>query len=292
MTDAVFRSEASSRQIAAQYRQVLHHWPVPKSELHLPTRQGSTFVLACGDEAAPPIVLLHGAQANSAAWVPDVALWSSRFRLLAVDMIGEAGLSAPVRPALAGDAHALWLDDVFDGLGLRSAGLVGTSLGGWLALDYAARRPERVRALTLICPAGIGRQKNLLLKVAPLLLFGAWGRRRIRQMVFGPAPTDIPADLRPMTDLMEAIGRAIRPRVVTIPRLTDDQLQRLGMPILAIVGGRDVLIDSRDTRARLERAAPHAQVRFIADGHHFLPNQASPIMEFLERHLLPNSSAP
>jgi pimeloyl-ACP methyl ester carboxylesterase len=292
MTDAVFRSEASSRQIAAQYRQVLDHWPVPKSELHLPTRQGSTFVLACGDEAAPPIVLLHGAQANSAAWMPEVALWSSRFRLLAVDMIGEAGLSAPVRPALAGDAHALWLDDVFDGLGLRSAGLVGTSLGGWLALDYAARRPERVRALTLICPAGIGRQKNLLLKAAPLLLFGAWGRRRIRQMVFGPAPTDIPADLRPMTDLMEAIGRAIRPRVVTIPRLSDDELSRLAMPILAIVGGRDVLLDSRDTRARLKRAAPHAQVRFIADGHHFLPNQASPIMEFLERHLLPNSSAP
>jgi hypothetical protein len=37
----------------------------------------------------------------------DVALWSTKFRLFAVDMIGEAGLSARVRPELEGDAPGL-----------------------------------------------------------------------------------------------------------------------------------------------------------------------------------------
>jgi pimeloyl-ACP methyl ester carboxylesterase len=55
------------------------------------------------------------------------------------------------------------------------------------------------------------------------------------------------------------------------------------MPILAIVGGRDVLLDSRDTKERLQRAAPHAQVYFIEDGYHFLPDQAPRIMAFLYR---------
>ncbi len=44
-------------------------------------------------------------------------------------------------------------------LGLARASLVGISLGGWLAFDYATRRPERVDAVVAMCPAGIGRQK-------------------------------------------------------------------------------------------------------------------------------------
>ena len=157
MSDPVFRSDADAVEVMREYRAVLDRRPVPKQEIELPTSQGATFVLACGPETAPPVVLFHGAQANTAAWRPDIVLWSSRFRLYAVDMIGEAGLSARVRPPLIDDTHAIWLDDVFKGLGLARAALVGTSLGGWLALDYAMRRPSRASALALVCSAGIGR---------------------------------------------------------------------------------------------------------------------------------------
>lgn len=287
MSDLVYKSADAARGVEAQYRRVLEQWPVPKAELHVPTRQGATFVLACGPEDAPPVVLLHGAQANSASWMLDVALWSTKFRLFAIDMIGEAGLSAQVRPELAGDAHALWLDDVFAALGLSRFAVVGTSLGGWLALDYASRRPAAIRALALICPAGIGRQKNFLLKAAPLLLLGPWGRRKIRELVFGSAPKTLPEEVRPLADLIEGVGRAIKPRVVRIPQLTDAQLLGLEMPILTIVGGRDVLLDSRNTKERLQRFAPQTEICFIEKGYHFLPDQASRVMDFLERRILP-----
>ncbi|SMF60047.1 Pimeloyl-ACP methyl ester carboxylesterase [Xaviernesmea oryzae] len=283
MTNPVYRSARAAESIAAQYRRVLERWPVARTELHVPTRQGSTFVIACGPETAPPVVLLHGSQANSAAWMPDVPLWSRKFRLFAVDMIGEPGLSAPVRPDLAGDAHALWLDDVLVGLGLSHAAFVGTSLGGWLALDYGSRRPSAVQALALICPGGIGRQKNFLLKALPLLLLGSWGKRKMRELVFGPAPDVLPETLQPFAALMDNAAKAIKPRVVTMPQLTDEQLKALRMPLLAIVGGRDVLLDSTDTRDRLRRNVAHAEVCFIEDGYHFLPDQTSRVMAFLER---------
>jgi len=283
VNNVVYRSAEAARVVEAQYRRVLEQWPIPKSELRLQTCQGPTFVLACGPESAPPVMLLHGSQASSAAWLPDVALWSTKFRLFAVDMIGEAGLSACVRPELVGDAHALWLDDVFTGLGLRRTAIVGTSLGGWLALDYASRRPGTVHALALICPAGIGRQKNFLLKALPLLLLGPWGRRKMRELVFGPAPKILPKDVQPLAELMDAVARAIKPRIVSIPQLTDTQLGQLAMPILTIIGGRDVLLDSRETRQRLQRAAPQAEICVIEDGYHFLPGQAPRVMDFLER---------
>jgi pimeloyl-ACP methyl ester carboxylesterase len=53
------------------------------------------------------------------------------------------------------------------------------------------------------------------------------------------------------------------------------------MPILAIVGGKDVLLDSAETRDRLGRQAPHAEVVFLPEGRHFLPGQTARVMAFL-----------
>ena len=278
---ALFKTEAGAADVTARYRQVLDGWLVPSQHLRLPTRQGETFVVACGAADAPPLVLLHGAQSNAASWMFDAAAWSSAFRVYAVDMIGDAGFSAPSRPPLDSDGHALWLDDVFAGLGVGRAAVVGLSLGGWLALDYASRRPHCVERLALICPAGVGRQKNFLLKAAPLMLVGPWGARKMREMVFGPAPKQLPDVVRPLMDLMGLIGREFRPRRVKIPVLSDAALARLTLPILAVVGGKDVLIDSLETRDRLARFAPHANVVFLPEGRHFLPGHTARVTAFL-----------
>jgi len=278
---AIFKTPAGAERVAGLYRRALAAWPVPSTHPRLATRQGETFVVACGDPSAPPLILLHGAQSNAASWMFDAAVFSSRFRVYAIDLIGDAGRSAPSRPPLESEDHALWLDDVWAGLGVSRAAVVGLSLGGWLALDYAARRPGRVERLVLICPAGIGRQKNFLLRTAPLMLLGPWGMRKVREMVFGPAPAALPEVVRPLMDLMGAIGQEFRPRVVKIPRLSDADLAALDMPVLAIVGGRDVLIDSAGTRDRLTRLAPRAEVIYLPDARHFIPGQTGVVMAFL-----------
>lgn len=282
MSDPVFASAEAADAVLRQYREVLERWPVAKTELQVPTREGSTFVIACGPKAAPPVVLLHGSLGNSAAWMGAVPLWAQKFRLYAVDLIGEPGLSARVRPKLRSDAYALWLGDVLAGLGLARAAFIGASLGGWVALDYASRKPQAVQALALIGPAGVGRQKNFLLKAVPLLLLGAWGRRKLREIVFGPAPEVSPEAGGFLASLMENMGKAVKPRVVLVPKLSEKALQRLHMPVLAIAGGRDVLFDAADMRDRLERNAPQAEICFLEEGHHFLPGGASRVMHFLE----------
>ena len=291
MSRPVFKTEAGEQAVHALYRQVLDGWYTPKTELRLPTGEGETFVVAYGAEDLPPLVLLHGGQSNAAVWMFDAPSWSKSFRCYAVDMIGEAGFSAPSRPPLESDAHALWLDDVMKGLGLERAAFVGVSLGGWLALDYANRRPEAVERLALLCPAGIGRQKNFLLKAAPLLLLGPWGRRKFRELVFGPSRGEVPPALRPFAELIGLIGRYIRPRIVRIPRLGDAELERLKAPMLVIVGGKDVLIDSEDTRRRLARSAPHAEVIFLPEARHAIFGQSQRVLEFLTRSSSPGAAA-
>jgi len=77
------------------------------------------------------------------------------------------------------------------------------------------------------------------------------------------------------------IRRHFRPRMVKFRIFSDDDLRNLCMPVLAIVGGKDVLLDSAQTRSRLERHAPHAEVVFLAEAGHFIPGQTARMIEFL-----------
>lgn len=281
MTHVLRRPWSLDAALLDQYRQVLAGWPVPHAQSRIATRAGETFVVACGDAHAPPLLLLHGAQSNAATWMFDAALWSRHFRVHAVDLVGEPGLSAPERPPLQGESYAGWLDDVLAGLGIERAALVGMSFGGWVALEYAARRPARVEKLALLCPAGIGRQKRFLLKALPLLLLGRWGKAQLRRMVMGPAPRHVPEAARPLMALVDRIMNTVRPRTAPIPLLADAQLRSLIMPMQIVVGGKDPLIDSRDTVLRLARCVPHAALRWLPDGHHYLPGQQDAILDFL-----------
>lgn len=285
---AIWDSPAGQRAVEDRYRAFLGRWPVPSQQLRVPTREGETFIVACGPPEAPPVVLLHGAGANTVMWMGDAAAWSSVRRVYAVDVIGEPGLSAPSRPPLTSGAYADWLDDVLDGLGVNRAALVGVSLGGWLALDYAIRRPARVERLAVLAPGGVGRQKYGPVAAALVLMpLGDRGRRLALRLALGPVPVVETPAARAFADYALLIQQHYRPRRDRLPVFTDDQLRNLTMPLLAIAGARDGLLDSRQTSRRLRRLLPQAAVTLLPDSGHLLLGQTRRIQEFLSAEPCP-----
>jgi pimeloyl-ACP methyl ester carboxylesterase len=275
----IYKSEEGKRAIEAFYRKALDRWPVAHEQLVVPTRHGDTFVISCGPVAAPPVMLLHGSGGNSAVWIRDVAAWARHYRVSAIDMIGEPGFSAPSRPSLRSDAYAQWLDDVCDRLGVKSASFVAVSLGGALALDYAARRPARVTSLSLLSPAGIGaRRKLFMIKGVVMLLLGKVGVSRALSSAVGKTP--IPA---PVAQYMKLIFENFRPRRELLPVRTDGELKALSMPMQVIVGRNDAMLHAAQTRDRLARLVPHAEVTFLEDAGHMLPPQTDRVSAFLAR---------
>jgi pimeloyl-ACP methyl ester carboxylesterase len=275
----IYKSEAGRQAIATQYRRILERWPVACEQRVVPTRQGDTFVVVSGDPSAAPVVLFHGSGTNSAAWMRDVAIWARHSCVYAVDIIGEPGLSAPSRPPLGSSTYAEWLDEVWAGLGLDEANIVGISLGGWLALDFAIRRPNRVGSLVLISPAGIGRQNyGVLLKCAVLRMFGTWGLLKSLEIVSGKKAA-IPT---PMVDALLTVFRNFRPRMERIPRFTDTDLAGLSIPVQVVVGSDDALLNSHETRERVERHVRTGNVVYLESTGHLVPPQSEAVARFLE----------
>src|SRR5579862_2390920 len=278
----IYKSIEGQRLVQDRYRAFLKHWPVPNQQVRVPTSQGETFVIISGPEDAPALLLLHGGATNSAMWMGEVGTFARFFRVYCIDMIGEPGLSAPTRPALASDAHAVWLDDILNHLSVAQASIVGISLGGWLALDYATRRQERVERVAVLCPGGIGRQK-VGIAFATLLfrIFGAWGRRGLMQRILGRAPVDPPPPVKAFIDFAALIHRNFRTRMVKLPVFPDSALRDLSVPLLAIVGARDFLLDSAQTKRRLERFVRGAQVVFLPEAGHLISGQTETVLTFL-----------
>lgn len=281
---SIYRSAEGEKAVLSFYHELLASWPVPKEEFRIQTDLGETFVTATGNAGSPPLVILHGSMSNSAFWLPDIVNLSASFRVYTVDTIGEPGLSAPARPPLSSGAYAPWIKAVLDGLRVEKTSLIGESLGGWMAVNFTVRHPERVTALALSVPGGIGRQKNFLINVLPYLLLGEWGRKRLMGKIFGEMPKDLAAEAKRLQEFMNLINRHFLPRTESLPSHTDADLRRLAMPVFAVIGGKDIFLDSLDTKARLEANLQNVEIDFRPEGLHFIPDRTQVMLNFLMRH--------
>ena len=105
-----------------------------------------------GPPDAPALVLSHPLGGALALWEPQARALARQFRVIRYDLRGHGGSPVPPSPytieALTGDLLAL-----VDRLSLPRVHLAGISLGGLVSLAVAARAPERVDRLVVLCTA-------------------------------------------------------------------------------------------------------------------------------------------
>ena len=141
-----------------------------------------------------------------------------------------------------------------------------------------------MESLVLLCPGGVGRQKiSIVFKVFALRMCGAWGTRKTREMILGRTPANTSLAIQKFNEFVSLIHENFRPRMVKMPIFSGQALERLTMPVMAILGGKDVLLDSAATKRRLERHVARAEIRYFPEAGHLIPGQTAPILAFLRR---------
>ena len=117
--------------------------------------------------AGPVLLLLHGIANSSETWEPVAAALAERFTIVAPDLLGH-GASATPRGDYSLGAHASGARDLLLALGHERATVVGHSLGGGIAMQFAYQFPERLERMALVSSGGLGREVSILLRAATL----------------------------------------------------------------------------------------------------------------------------
>jgi len=194
----------------------------------------------------PAVIFLHGIGGDAVSWLPELDALSGRCRAIAWDMPGYGG--SPALPAMDFRALAGALKNLLGKLGVERAHIVGHSIGGMVALEFAAHFPGSVASLVLYATSpAFGRadgdwQRDFLeARLAPLDA----GKRMaelapaIVNSLVGDNPDaqGIARATAAMARVPEAAYRAAMQCLVTFDRR--DVLAGITAPTLVLTGEKD-----------------------------------------------------
>ncbi|MFD4527875.1 alpha/beta fold hydrolase [Streptomyces sp. NPDC058470] len=263
---------SESQEFFAAYDAMLARWPAGTTEIDVPTPYGTTRIHAYGPADATPLLLLHGGGSTGTVWFANAQALGTHHRVLAVDILGDAGRSIREGRTLRTTADLMdWLDAVLNGLDASRVHLLGHSYGAWIALTYALHAAQRVDRLVLLDPTQCfaGYRPAFLLRSLPVLVRPTV-TRALAYLDRETAGTDTDPEWKRLYALA-ASGFADRKLVVG--RRPDPTA--LSVPVLVLLAGRSGTHDAAKVAARARKAVPHARIETLADLTHFaLPTAA------------------
>ena len=262
---------------------------------------GMTHYELAGPEDGPPVTLVHGFSTPAFIWDPAfAALADAGYRVLRYDLFGR-GYSD--RPDVTYD-DALFdrqLAELLDALDFpRPMALAGLSMGGAIVARFTQKRPDQVKSLLLLDPAGLPMDGGWQLKLVRTPVLGDWIMKLLgdRILVDGlkkdfNEPGDLSAYIEQYKVQMQfpgfkrALLSTMRSDVLTGAADAFEAIGQTGLPVLLIWGELDDVVPFQ-LSDQLRQLIPQAEFHAIPGARH-LPHRERPelvtpiLLDFLNR---------
>lgn len=211
------------------------------------------------------VVLLHGA-GFTRMWIPLYQMLAEKTDFIAPEQPGFGETPLPKWFRNFDDLTQLY-DQLFDQLGLDRIHLIGFSMGGWAAAEFASFYPRRLKSLALITPVGLRLPDNPgvdIFQLSPPELFDRLFMDKAVMMEYLPDGEDFEEGIHLYAEFAAAA------RLMWAPRYNlalERRLQRLQCPTLVVGAQEDRLVPNQMSDRYAEVLPNSRLVRIAGTGH-------------------------
>ena len=239
--------------------------------------------------SGPAVVLVHGITSSSQAWRSVFDALAEHHTVIAPDLLGH-GRSAKPRGDYSLGAYASGIRDLLAVLGIPKVTVVGHSLGGGIAMQFAYQFPDRLERLVLVDSGGLGQEVSIALRAATLpgselvmpFLFSGLNRAVGRTVgkLLSRTGMRASADVQGLVVGLDSLGDADKRRAFlhTARSVIDPLGQRVdardrlylseGVPTMLVWGEKDPIIPLAHGR-RAHELMPHSRFEVFPGAGHF-----------------------
>lgn len=273
------------------YDKAMKLWKPPFDELYVPTDWGMAHVIVSGADDAEPLVLLHGFNATSVMWYPNIEALVKDHRVYAIDILTEPGKSEFSDSIKNTDDILEWYHQIFEGLQLKEFSVVGASRGGWLSVHLALQQKVTIKKMALLSPA----QTFEMMPPNPSIFSSIFyelipDRKRLRKALGKMSTHSENIDDRYLDLYHLSMKRGtINKLIATMLPFSPKKLKSLEMPVLVLIGDEDD-INGKKTIHTAELLLPNVETHELEDAGHFLSmDQSEQVNELMVEFLRPAS---
>ncbi len=232
-------------------------------------KSGIHYVFLEGGQGEP-LLLLHGFGANKDAFLPISGHLTPHFRVVIPDQIGFGESAHPPDADYNPAAQAERLRELAQTLGMNKPHLGGSSMGGQIAMAYAALHPDEVPSLWLMNPAGVwsAPQSELLRLIDgkqgnPLLVRNETDFEKLLSFTM-TKPMKLPRPVMRVFAQERIQNFALEERIFAqiLAYSVEEKIRNLQTPTLIAWGDQDRTLHN-DTAEILRKLLPHSEVRLM-----------------------------
>ena len=247
-----------------------------------------------GPGGAEPVVLIHGFAGNvTDPWSAISPSLEKDYRVIALDCRGHGRSGKPHEPEKYGVEMVRDVVRLLDHLHIKKAHVVGYSMGAVIAVNVAARFPDRVLSLTLGGSGALRENSEKMMRELADSLENGRGLRPFLMDMIADKRKLTPAFIKMADDVVlsandpKALAAVVRGAMLpdTGLKLTDAQIAGITPPSLALIGAEDPVRSGVDD---LQKLHPSTSVVVIAHSDHMnawqKPEFLLELRKFLEAH--------
>lgn len=275
----VFKGPHHKKIFIQSYNKSLNLWNVQFQEEDIQTSFGKAHIIISGPKDGSPLVLLHGMDATSTMWFPNIKALSENHRVYAIDFLNEVGKSQSVEKSLSKEEIVKWYNEIFEFYKLKKLDVIGASKGGWIGTLLAIQENHKINKLVLLSPAqtfkGIDKagkaSSALFLKLFPT-------RKKLEKTLkaFSFYPKNIPFEYKTQLFLANKHAKSSSSFLQLMP-FSDEDLKKIKSSVFVLTGDHDV-INSTESIKKAENLIPNCKTEIVKNAGHFLSIDQSKIV--------------